>query len=159
MWFGFFVLFWLERNLPNTSVKSKKTLNQHFFNLSTEDEGGFPDSSSEDPGVCILARRWLSHSDTTVRGNRCPSITPQPRPAVGEKASGKATRDETHPHFGAVWQETGLRAFCHAQCFFLPLEESSATSHVCRIRPLLLFIIPCCECPVSEMCISTVSLS
>lgn len=53
MWFGIFVLFWLERNLPNTPVKSPKNIKSAFFNLCTEDEGGFPDSSSENTGTCI----------------------------------------------------------------------------------------------------------
>lgn len=64
VWGFCFVLFWLERNLPNTPVKSPKNIKSAFFNLCTEDEGGFPDSSSENTSIYMPAHRWLSHNLT-----------------------------------------------------------------------------------------------
>lgn len=110
VWFGFFVLFWLERNLPRTPAWSKKTWNQHLTSAQRTREDFLTHQVRVQAAAC-----HHTSGCCTVRGNGHPSFVAQPHHicqlACKEETLGKATWDETQPHLGAVWQETGLQDF------------------------------------------------
>lgn len=110
VWVFCFVL--TGKKPPKDSSQIQKILNQHFLKLCVEDEGGFPNSSREDTGICMPARRWYHHGK---RGQALPPSSHSPTmhhsQLVGKRSRAKPPRMRPINIWGQFGRSRGYGLF------------------------------------------------